>query len=151
MAFLFLPKHLISPWNSFVSVSQLTFPEHPSLCFVNFTNFSEWFWLLRAFFLFYLLTASLSPLLVSISSKTLPFLPLFPEGINEYLHTPFVSLPCSYLFLTAATATYFLKSIGLFTASNCHWQTFKFIFPQACFHLLAWILTFKILFDTEYI
>jgi len=146
--FYFSPNLLISPWISFVSVSQLTFPEHPSLYVVSFANFSEWFWMLRAFFLFYPFTVPLS-LLGKYVFQPLLFLPLFPEGINEYLYTPFVSLPSSYLLLTPATVTYFLKEIGLLTASNCHWQTFKFISPQVCFNLLAWIPTFRILFDKE--
>lgn len=39
--------------------------------------------------------------------QPLLFLPLFPEGINEYLYTFFVSLPSSYLLLSPATANIF--------------------------------------------
>lgn len=68
-SFLFLPSPLISPWIFFVSVSQLTFPQHPRLYFVSFANFSEWCWLLRAFFLFYPFTVPFSSLLVNMSSN----------------------------------------------------------------------------------
>lgn len=55
-SFLFLPKPLISPWNSFVSVSQLTFPEHLSWCFCEIHQFlrviltSQGFLLLLSFY-----------------------------------------------------------------------------------------------------
>ena len=75
--------------------------------------------MLRAFFLFYPFTVLLA-LLGKYVFQPLPFLPLFPEGINKYLYTLFVSLPSSCLLLTPATVTYFLKEIGLLTASNCH-------------------------------